>query len=169
MSDLISKLTSYNLFNNLVPGVVFSYASSGLGLTTPSTEHLATDFIIFYFVGVLISRFGSLFVEPVLRYTGIAVYADYSSYLTACEKDKKIEALVEDNNQYRTYIALFVLLALSLGFEVAASKYGLTDMARGMVLLAVALALFIMAYRKQTSFIYKRVSYSSSIRKVDND
>lgn len=169
MSDLISKLTSYNLFNNLVPGVVFSYASSGLGLTNPSTGHLATDLIMFYFVGVLISRFGSLFVEPALRYTGIAVYANYNSYLAACERDNKIETLVEDSNQYRTYIALFVLLALSLGFEVAASKYELTDMARGLVLLAAALALFIMAYRKQTSFIHKRVSYSSSIRQVNND
>ena len=82
MTDILSKITSYNLFNNLVPGVVFSYAASSLEIAAVGTGNLATDLIIYYFIGVLISRFGSLFVEPILKFTRVAIYADYTRVRT---------------------------------------------------------------------------------------
>lgn len=169
MSDIISKITSYNLFNNLVPGVVFSYAVSSLGITTIGTGNIPTDFIMFYFLGVMISRFGSLFVEPALRYMQIAIYSDYNSYLTACAEDKKIEILVEDNNQYRTYISLFVLLTIALSFDAISSNLGLTDISKKVVILIATLFLFIAAYRKQTFYIYRRVLHINSRKKATDD
>lgn len=169
MSDIISKITSYNLFNNLVPGVVFSYAASSLGITTIETGNLPADFIMFYFVGVMISRFGSLFVEPALRYTRVATYADYNSYLTACKKDKKIDILVEDNNQYRTYISLFVILVIALIFDATSAKLELSDTSRKLVILIAALVLFTMAYRKQTFYICRRVLHIHSSKQATDD
>lgn len=164
MTDILSKITSYNLFNNLVPGVVFSYAASSLEIAAVGTGNLATDLIIYYFIGVLISRFGSLFVEPILKFTRVAIYADYTSYLNACANDKKIELLVEDNNQYRTYISALVILILALIFNNASDQYQITQTTRKIIVVSAILMLFILAYRKQTSYIRKRIDHSNKMR-----
>ena len=63
MKEIIDKLSSYNIFNYLLPGVLF------VAIAKNFTEYnliLDNDFIgafFYYFIGMVISRFGSLIIE----------------------------------------------------------------------------------------------------------
>ena len=91
MKDLLDKISSYNLFNYLLPGILFVCISKYL---TDYNFIQDNDFIgafLYYFIGMVISRFGSLFVEPILKRISFLKFADYKSFVSASKKDDKIE------------------------------------------------------------------------------
>ena len=67
MNELLSKLSSYNLFNYLLPGVVFSITVEAWTTYSITRGDLLSDAFVFYFAGLVISRIGSLLVEPALK------------------------------------------------------------------------------------------------------
>lgn len=156
-TDLLNKISSYNIFNNLVPGVVFSHLISAFGIYTADTGSILTDLFVFYFIGVVISRIGSIFIEPILKMARIVRYSEYNSYLLACEKDHKIPILVEENNQYRTYISMLFMVIAAAGIKRAMDHYGISAGLIKLVVAGILLFMFVLAYRKQTSFIRRRV------------
>ena len=112
MKDLLDKISSYNLFNYLLPGILFVCISKYF---TDYNFIQDNDFIgafLYYFIGMVISRFGSLFVEPILKRISFLKFADYESFIVASKKDEKIELFSEVNNTYRTITALFIILLL---------------------------------------------------------
>lgn len=157
LTELLTKISSYNIFNNLVPGVVFSYMMDLVGVYTVSTGNLLTDLFVFYFIGVVISRVGSIFIEPVLKAARVVKYSEYSSYLLACEKDSKIPVLVEENNQYRTYISMLIMVISAVGVKWGLERYGVPAASVKFVIIGILLVMFVLAYRKQTGFIRRRV------------
>lgn len=157
LTELLTKISSYNIFNNLVPGVVFSYMMDLVGIYTVSTGSLLTNLFVFYFIGVVISRVGSIFIEPVLKSVRIVKYSDYSSYLSAYDKDHKIPVLVEENNQYRTYISMLFMVVSAIAVKWAMERYSVPAASVKFVIIGVLLVMFVLAYRKQTSFIRRRV------------
>lgn len=157
LTELLTKISSYNIFNNLVPGVVFSYMMDLVGIYTVSTGNLLTNLFVFYFIGVVISRVGSIFIEPVLKTARVVKYSEYSSYLLACEKDHKIPVLVEENNQYRTYVSMLFMVISAAGVKWGLERYDFPDASIKFVIIVVLLVMFVLAYRKQTSFIRRRV------------
>lgn len=62
--DSSDKISSYNLFNYFLPGVLFA----ALADTVTSYNFLQSDLVVgvfvYYFFGLVISRFGSLIIEP---------------------------------------------------------------------------------------------------------
>lgn len=111
MKELLDKLSSYNIFNYLLPGILFSVIASNTTELDLIQKDLFVGVFVYYFVGLVISRFGSLLVEPLLKKTNFLKFADYKEFIRASEKDKKIEVLSEANNMYRTFISTFLLLA----------------------------------------------------------
>lgn len=67
MKEILDKLTSYNLFNYLLPGVVFAVLASKVTRFTLIQQDLVAGAFLYYFIGLVISRFGSLILEPILK------------------------------------------------------------------------------------------------------
>lgn len=157
MKELIEKISSYNLFNYLFPGILFVII-----LKTTSSYDLVQDNIIigvflYYFIGLVISRFGSLIIEPIIKKCKIAKFSEYSDYINASKLDSKIELFTEINNMYRTIIALFILIFLSKLYELLSNNFNICKLILPYLLLISLIAIFILSYRKQSKYIVKRV------------
>ena len=63
MKDLLDKLSSYNLFNYLLPGAIFVAASQRISSHAFRDENIVIELFLVYFIGMVISRVGSLTIE----------------------------------------------------------------------------------------------------------
>lgn len=157
MKDFIDKLTSYNLFNYLLPGVLFAAFAERL-----TSHHIIQDDVIItlflcYFIGMCVSRFGSLIIEPILKATSFVRFAPYSEFVRASQKDGKLEILSEANNTYRTLLSLFVSLLMLKLFDAVIRLLKISH-SNSVITLCILLALlFAWSYRKQTIYITNRI------------
>lgn len=158
MKDLLEKLTSYNIFNYLLPGVVFVAISSSLTDYSLIQDDVFIGFFLYYFIGLVISRIGSIVVEPALKKLRFVQFSEYRDYIRAAEKDKLIEVLSESNNMYRTFLSLFLSLAALKAFEFLTGYYPSLDYWLSAIIVVSLLILFAFSYRKQTGYISRRVS-----------
>lgn len=150
MSELLQKLSTYNIFNYLFPGVVFVILLNRYTGINLAVDDVILGMFLYYFFGLVLSRISSILIEPALRRTKIVQFSDYARFVRASKLDDKIELLSEVNNMHRTIIAmLVVLLAISIcnGSVTCLLTAGLLGI----------VTLFILSYRKQTSFITKRI------------
>lgn len=157
LKDIIERLSSYNIFNYLLPGVIFVVVSKNITNTNMADENLILTLFVCYFVGLVISRLGSLVVEPLLKWLGYLKFSSYDKYVEASISDPVIQTLSEANNMYRTMISLFLCLFLFVVFDMLVSNYPLLYDIRAYLLLAFMTILFTFSYIKQTAFISKRV------------
>jgi hypothetical protein len=102
MKELRDKLSSYNLFNYLLPGTIFVAAAQRISAHRFENENIVVELFLYYFIGLVISRMGSLTVEPSMKKLKFVKFVTYKEFVSACEKDAKIEVLSEQNNTYRT-------------------------------------------------------------------
>lgn len=158
MKDLLDKLSSYNLFNYLFPGVLFAVLSKEITTYSFLQENLITGVFVYYFIGLVVSRFGSLLIEPILRKLSFLKFADYKDFISASQKDSKIELLSEINNMYRTLTSLFILLILMKVYGMIESKLSILREWHVYILLALLLIIFLLSYRKQTNYITERIN-----------
>lgn len=154
MINLIDKLTSYNLFNYLFPGVIFATLSEKFTSYSFLQNDVVVGFFVYYFIGLLISRFGSLLLEPLLKKINFLKFAPYSDFVAASRHDPKIELFSEINNMYRTISSLFILLIFLKFYEHLESNYTLNNF---YALTFGFLIVFLFSYRKQTKYITKRI------------
>jgi hypothetical protein len=157
MGDFLSKISSYNLFNYLFPGVLFVHAGAYLGFLNLPDANLVANFFIYYFAGMIVSRVGSVIVEPLFQKFHIVEYAAYEDYLKACGSDAKLENLLEANNTYRTLVSLFLTVSACLLLDIVLDRLDLGQTTTGILLLIAGFILFVFSYRKQTSYIRRRV------------
>lgn len=157
MKDLLDEISSYNLFNYLLPGILFVCISKYF---TDYNFIQDNDFIgafLYYFIGMVISRFGSLFVEPNLKRISFLKFADYNSFIVASKKDEKIELFSELNNTYRTITALFIILLLLKIYNYFQVLCNIPLNITYLIVVVVILVIFLFSYRKQTNYITKRI------------
>jgi hypothetical protein len=157
MNELLSKISSYHLFNYLLPGSLFAVVATELTHRQFVQQNLVLGLFVYYFYGLIISRVGSLFVEPFLKWVRFLKFADYRDFVAACKKDPKIDELSETNNMYRTLCALLITLTLLQGIVLWELKYPQLKRAELPVLIAVVFGLLLFSYKKQTGYITKRV------------
>lgn len=156
MKELLEKISSYNIFNYLLPGAVFGFwVSREFELTLPAD--LLTNAFIYYFLGMIISRIGSLIIAPILKWLKIIKFEQYKNYVKASKKDEKIDLLSEVNNMYRTFISLFAVIGFLKFYNWLESKIIWLEDWRIIIGLLFLLVLFILSYKKQTKFITKRI------------
>lgn len=157
MKELLDKISSYNLFNFLLPGVVFVALSSAFTGYSFVHDNLLIAAFLYYFVGLVISRFGSLVIEPALKRLGFLKFADHKEFIAASKQDEKIEVLSEVNNTYRTLCSMFVLLLLLKLYGRLAALLPELQEWNALILVAVLLLMFVFSYRKQTDYITQRI------------
>jgi hypothetical protein len=161
MNDLLNKLSSYNLFNYLLPGAVFVFIASKIANRDLIQGNVFVELAVYYFIGLVISRVGSLLIEPVLKKILFLKFADYKDFVEASSKDPKIEVLSEANNTYRTLCSLFAITLLVKPYIWAVTVFSpLADWSMT-ILCFLLLAVFVFSYRKQTSYITRRVRANS--------
>lgn len=156
MNELLNKISSYNIFNYLFPGAIFSILADRFGVIDSPGE-IMKQLLWYYFVGLVISRVGSVVVEPILRRSSFVKYSDYSSYLRACAKDPKLDVMVEVSNTYRTLATGFALLLLTLFCDWVAGLMETSSAWRERASMFPLLALFLFSFKKQSYYISKRV------------
>ena len=157
MSELLDKISSYNLFNYLLPGVLFAVISSKLTHYNFLGYEVVVAAFLYYFIGLVVSRFGSLIIEPVFKWTNFVKFAKYADFVTASNKDPKIDILSEANNMFRTLCSLFLVLALLKLYEKLGTCWPLFEHYRVIALIVLLFVMFAFAYRKQTRYITQRV------------
>lgn len=158
MKEILDKITSYNLFNYLLPGVLFIILLNKFTNYSLVQDNLIVGAFVYYFVGLVISRFGSLFIEPVLRKVSFLKFADYKDFISASKQDPKIESLLEVNNMYRTFVAMFVLLILVKFYGMATIKFPELVSWNSWIFVVILTLMFLLSYRKQTQYITKRIA-----------
>jgi len=67
MKDLLDKLSSYDIFNYLLPGVIFAVLAEKLTSFSFIKKDIILGVFLYYFIGLVISRIGSLFIEQFLK------------------------------------------------------------------------------------------------------
>ena len=157
MKDLLQKISSYNIFNYLLPGVVFVTL---LRLLT-KYELIIDDFIVgvffYYFIGLIINRIGSLVIEPIIKKTSLVKFFDYRKFISASRKDVKIDLFSEVNNMYRTFISMFLILLLIIIYEKFSLLLSISHFVMTLIGLILLIILFIFSYKKQSEYINKRI------------
>ena len=158
MNDLIKQLSSYNLFNYLFPGTVFCVGLNKLGGFDLIVENLFAAFFFYYFIGLTISRVSSLIVEPILKKNGFIKMGSYADFIKAEKKDSKIEVLSEVSNVYRTLISLPICAGAYWTGIFVADTLSLPSSLRASAIMLFLAILFAFSYRKQNSYVVKRIS-----------
>ncbi len=157
---IIEKISRYNLFNYLFPGVLFMILSPTFGelsLLNFFDQNLIVSLFLAYFIGMVISRVGSIFIEYILKKIKFIEFVKYSDFLIASQKDEKIEILSEENNVYRTLISLFSILILSYLFVYYIEYIQMSSDGLYLTTFTFCLVLFLLSYRKQTGYIGSRI------------
>lgn len=176
LKTIMTKLSSYNIFNYLFPGALFcllsKYCIIGYDLFNSSWIE---NIIICYFVGMVLSRIGSLLVEPILKSISyknkrtnqkvrLLNCATYSDFKKAREQDNTIDVFSEVNNMYRTLIAtFFVLIVLKIFISLFGGQnfqtiINCSDTVLYILFLALII-LFVFSYAKQTKYIAESVKH----------
>lgn len=157
MKDLLDKLSSYNIFNYLLPGVLFAaFVDAFTSLRVLQADVVVAVFV-YYFLGSVVSRVGSLLVEPLLRRFHVVTFAPYEDFVRASKADPKLEILSEANNMYRTICALMMTVGVVTLYEKASIYWPILNVVAPSVLIIGLFALYLLSYRKQTAYINKRI------------
>jgi len=157
MNELLGKISSYHLFNYLLPGCLFAIVATKFTHHEFTQPNLVLGLFLYYFYGLVISRIGSLVFEPFLRWVKFVTFADYGEFVAACKADSKIDELSEVNNMYRTLCSLLVVLVLLSAYFPIEDKWPGMRQFELPASILILLAIFLLSYRKQTAYITKRV------------
>ncbi len=185
VKNVIEKVSSYHIFNYFFPGIIFCWLIDKVTRVSISTGEVWKDIFIYYFVGMTISRIGSIYIEAALRSVKITNkdrkkepflnFIPYGDYITASKKDGFIKTLNEMNNTYRTLLTVFIVATGVKLYDIF-----FYDMVQGfgdignsvslLILFLLTIILFVNSYRKQTDYIKKRVEKAlSNQEKYYND
>lgn len=87
MEKLLEELGAYELLNNLLPGAIICVlAQWQTGYQLPAIN-VVGELCVFYFVGLVVGRLGSLVVEPIYRKLGIISKGAYADFIKASQAD----------------------------------------------------------------------------------
>lgn len=172
IKSVSDKISSYNLFNNLLPGVIFCTVVNDATRFSISSENIIEQVVIWYFVGMIISRIGSIYVEGGLKRLKFKnkkslVFADYKQYSVAAEAKPFIATLSETNSIYRTAVSLLVVLEIVFLYDKLLYDWIESKCVIGNTLIAgvaglFLILLFIQSYKKQTDYVRKQVEKYAS-------
>ena len=151
MDSLLSLLNEYELFNNIFPGIIFLYFSN-LQNYIPILDKIDIyeKLFLYYFIGLIIGRIGSLFLEPLFKKLEIIKFTDYSKFLKAEEKDSKIHMLVLVNNMYRSFCVVFLF---SFFWLIYKNDFLFSTLLPRLLIILFLFFLFVYSYKKQTEYI----------------
>lgn len=154
---IIDKLSQYNFLTNILPGTVLCILLHYLvGYNLLLNDYYLAG-ILFYFAGMVNSRFSSLVVEPLLKGLKIVAFAPYSDFVKAEKQDAKVTVISQENNTYRSYVSVMVLVLLAYLYKMTLANIEVVGNNEIVILLVLLMLLFVCSYRKQTNYVRKRV------------
>lgn len=181
IKSIIEKITSYNLFNNLLPGIVFCHVVERTTQIVFKGDSFFENLFIYYFIGMLVGRVSSLFIEPMLMKMKIKNkqskvkeayirFAPYKDYVEASESNPFIKVLNESCNMYRCFISVFLLVACCKIYDAYARAWFCKLWSAGndvkvIVMCLIIASLFVMSYKKQVDYIRDRVEKCTKAKK----
>lgn len=151
------KLSSYNIFNFLFPGVLFVFFTKEVTGYNLIQENPLLGVFLYYFLGMVISRVGSVLIEPILKKINFLKNKDYSSFVKASKLDTKLDLLSEVNNTYRTMLSMLILTCLEYVYLWIKIEFSISHEITLIIATTSISLLFLFSYRKQTNFITKRI------------
>ena len=159
MQAILEKLSAYNIFSYLLPGLLF--VSLGERLTSFSLIQRSwiVGIVLYYFIGLVISRVGSLIVKPILERVGFVKEAPFEDYVEASASDSRIGVLSTRNNLFRTLCAMVMML---IGLKIGEKVIGILPWGADVydfILLVGLFVLLLFSYRKQAQAVVRRVRY----------
>jgi hypothetical protein len=140
-----------------LPGILFAVLASEATHYSFLQRDIVLALFLYYFIGLVVSRVGSLVIEPLLKKSGFLKFADYKDFVTASKTDQKIELLSEVNNTYRTLCSLFGLLLLLKAYDKVEARFPALKQWDAVALVMLLLVMFLFAYKKQTGYITQRI------------
>lgn len=155
---IIDKISQYNFLTNILPGTVLCILLKyvvGYNLFVFDDWYLMG--IVFYFIGIVNNRFGSLCVEYILKKLHIVTFAPYKNFVKAEQKDAKITILSTENNVFRSYISVCLLTLVSFLFKLITNYCFFIDNNKTIIIIILILILFVFSYRKQTNYVKTRI------------
>lgn len=172
MVELVEKIIEhfeiYELFNNIIPGTVYVALTERATTFKIKTGTIWVDLVIYYFIGLIMSRIGSQVIEKIMRKHLKKV--SYEEFVKAEQKDSKVRKLSMVNNIYRTYIAVLLGVVLSVGFNYIWTFIKEYSCSKPMVIVLGCIGLMILfgkSYVKQTDYVRNRTEAVNSINKVN--
>lgn len=157
MEELLSKLSAYNILNNLLPGIMFCVIGERITDWPLVQSDAITALFVYYFIGLIINRVGSIFLEPILKLIHFVSFVPHERYLAASKKDALLPELSQTNNLLRSLIAMAVCLLLMMLSTRLATTFPWLSANFSQVGMVLLLLFLLLSYRKQTSYIVKRV------------
>jgi hypothetical protein len=156
MDSFFERISSYNIINYIFPGSIFLVFSEYLLGYTITHQNILLELFIMYFIGLVISRIGSIIIEPILKKIKFVEFAPYSDYVRQEKEDQKIKILNDHNNMFRTLCTTMVLLLVLKAYQYLTIKYCFAKY-NILILIVGLLILFLFSYRKQANYIKERV------------
>lgn len=164
MNDLLAKLSSYNIFNYLVPGALFCIALRFMGVVRLPTDDIATLLLTYYVVGMVLGRLGSLIVGRGARRFRRGPKNSYGDYVRAAAADPKVDVLLESANTYRSMTAAFACLAMVQVVQLAPAVRRVDARWLWLAGFAALTLLFLLSYVRQIGYVDRRVQVDQARR-----
>jgi hypothetical protein len=161
LKELSDKISSFNIFNYLLPGILFVVIAKELtGMDLILTRHLLGVFL-YYFIGMVICLFGSLVIEPLLHRLNFVKFIDYKSFILAARNDDQLELLSHINNIYQSMVSMSVLLIIVKAYSYVKYALAIPNSISIIFALIGIIVLFLFSYRKQAMHIAKRIEINN--------
>ena len=162
------KLSQYDFLTNLLPGTMLCIMLRYMvGFNFEFSAEWYQLIVIFYFVGMVNNRVGSLLIEPMLRRLKIVKPTSYKSFILAEKKDEKIHTLMVENNVYRSCISMCLITLFAFGYRWLIEHVRFFEKNTSFILLIGLIILFVFSVHKQTRYINNRVEQVN--KGVDRD
>lgn len=170
LSQIVEKISSYNIFNNLYPGILFIYLLKFMFGINILSDKWFENLVVFYFVGMVLSRIGSIIIEPIMKKIKVVKYAPYSDYVKASSIEPLVDTLSEVNNTYRTLLSTFICaflykVCITINEICLINEVTFLQKNKDWILIILLIILFSFSYVKQASYVRKRVE---SVLKREN-
>ena len=140
-----------------MPGALFVYLCKYIVSYSLIQKDIIIGLFLYYFIGLVISRLGSLIIEPLLKKIKFIKFRPNHLYIKASKLDTTLETISEQNNIYRTISSLLVLIILVKIYEVLKSLVSSYANYEFIIILIALSILFLLSYRKQTKYVVSRI------------
>lgn len=159
MSEMLSKFSAYEMFNNFLPGVLlcgYVVWATGIDIRVNDVMEYVFVFCAIYLCGVVLSRLGALILQPIAKKTGLIDWSD--GYYVAEKKDAKIQVLLKDFNMYGSLVvAAFVAMVATI-WMMTNNLISIQFFGVAMLVGVVLMCVMAFSYRKQSKYITKRIN-----------
>jgi hypothetical protein len=167
MGEFAKQLSSYNLLNYLLTGVVFVALAKYFTTFSFVQSDIVIGAFVYYFIGLLVSRIGSVVLEPLLKRKWFAKkhggrlqflkFAPPEDFVFAASKNPKVEILSEQNNVYRSLLAAVVCVIVLRSVQSLEQAYPMLAQFNSKTLIIAIFVLLLRSYQKQTNYVRTRV------------